>query len=75
MSDGFHIEGSTTLLHSTVFDVERRTVGHGGSTFERDVAVHRGAVAVLAINDAGQICCIGNNATGTVTSAVLLTPV
>jgi 8-oxo-dGTP pyrophosphatase MutT (NUDIX family) len=55
VSGAFQIEGMTRLLHSHVFDVERRTIGHDGTTFERDVAVHRGAVAVLAINDAGEI--------------------
>ena len=55
MSDAFRIEGMTRLLHSHAFDVERRTIGHDGTTFERDVAVHRGAVAVLVVNDAGEI--------------------
>lgn len=55
MSDSFRIEGTTPLLHSHVFDVERRLISHGGSIFERDVALHRGAVAVLAINDRSEI--------------------
>ncbi len=55
MSDAFHIEGTSQLLRSHVFDVERRTIGHDGTTFDRDVAVHRGAVAVLAVNDVGEI--------------------
>ena len=55
MSDAFRIEGTAPLLHSRVFDVERRTIVHQGSRFQRDVAVHRGAVAVLAINADGQI--------------------
>ncbi|MHB8826045.1 MAG: NUDIX domain-containing protein [Acidimicrobiales bacterium] len=55
MSDGFRVTSSVTLLHSYVFDVERVSVAHGEQTFERDVARHRGAVAILAINDAGEI--------------------
>ncbi|MHB8380063.1 MAG: NUDIX hydrolase [Acidimicrobiales bacterium] len=43
------------MFHSHVFDVERRTVSHGDATFERDVAVHKGAVAVLAVNDLGEV--------------------
>lgn len=55
MSDSFRVEGAEEVFHSHVFDVERRTIRHGDATFERDVAVHHGAVAVLAINDLGQI--------------------
>ncbi|HET9090123.1 MAG TPA: NUDIX hydrolase [Acidimicrobiales bacterium] len=55
MSDGFRVTSSVPLLHSYVFDVERVSVAHGGQAFERDVARHRGAVAILAINDAGEI--------------------
>jgi ADP-ribose pyrophosphatase len=43
------------LLSSRVFDVVRRTVSDGAQTFTRDVVTHRGAVAVLAINDAEEI--------------------
>ena len=55
MSDSFRIERTTPLLHSHVFDVERRTIAHDGARFERDVAVHRGAVAVLVIDDQGRV--------------------
>ena len=55
MSDSFHVEGATVVFHSYVFDVERRTIRHGDASFERDVAVHPGAVAVLVINDAGEV--------------------
>lgn len=55
MSDSFEIERTEKLLHSNVFDVERRTIRHDGATFERDVATHQGAVAILAINDAQEI--------------------
>ena len=55
MSDSFGIEGSDVLFRSRVFNVERRTIVHDGVAFTRDVAVHPGAVAVLAINDAGEV--------------------
>jgi ADP-ribose pyrophosphatase len=55
VSDSFHVEGADEVFHSHVFNVERRTIRHGETTFERDVAVHKGAVAVLAINDLGQV--------------------
>ena len=55
MSDSFEIERTEKLLHSRVFDIERRSIRHGDVVFERDVAVHKGAVAILAINDLGEI--------------------
>ncbi len=55
MSDPFLMVGTEPLLHSFVFDVERRTIAHQGATFTRDVVVHEGAVAILAVNDAGEI--------------------
>lgn len=55
MSDSFEVERTETLLHSKVFSVERRTIKHDGETFARDVAVHKGAVAILAFNDEGRI--------------------
>jgi 8-oxo-dGTP pyrophosphatase MutT (NUDIX family) len=55
VSDSFHVEGAEVVFHSYVFDVERRTISHAEKSFERDVAVHAGAVAVLAINDQGQV--------------------
>ena len=55
MSDEFRVSSSVPLLHSYVFDVERVTISHGEETFERDVARHGGAVAILAVNDAGEI--------------------
>ena len=55
MSDEFRVTSTVPLLHSYVFDVERVTVAHGQESFERDVARHGGAVAILAINDAGEI--------------------
>jgi ADP-ribose pyrophosphatase len=55
VSGSFHVEGAEVLFRSFVFSVERRTVRHDDTTFERDVAVHPGAVAVLAINDQGEV--------------------
>jgi ADP-ribose pyrophosphatase len=55
VSDSFRVEGADEVFHSYVFNVERRTIRHGDTTFERDVAVHHGAVAVLAINDLGEV--------------------
>ena len=55
MSDSFEIERTEKLLHSRVFDIERRSIRHDDVVFERDVAVHKGAVAILAINDLGEI--------------------
>jgi ADP-ribose pyrophosphatase len=55
VSDSFRVVGTKKLLQSHVFGVEQRTVEHDGATFERDVVVHLGAVAILAINDAAEI--------------------
>jgi ADP-ribose pyrophosphatase len=55
VSDSFEIERTEKLLHSKVFDVERRTIRHGDVSFERDVASHKGAVAILAINDRDEV--------------------
>lgn len=55
MSPTFRVVARTPLLSSHVFDVERRTVEGAGGEFTRDVVVHPGAVAVLAVNDAGQV--------------------
>lgn len=51
MNNQFRVVKTERLLDSFVFDVERRTVAHGDESFERDVVVHRGAVAIIAIND------------------------
>ena len=48
MSASFRVVGTTPLLQSHVFGVERRTVEHDGVTFERDIVTHPGAVAILA---------------------------
>lgn len=55
MTDSFRIVATSQLLQSHVFDVERRVVSHEGETFERDVVVHSGAVAILAINSIGEV--------------------
>ncbi len=55
MSGSFHVEGAEVVFRSYVFSVERRVVRHGNETFERDVALHPGAVAVLVINDRGEV--------------------
>jgi 8-oxo-dGTP pyrophosphatase MutT (NUDIX family) len=55
VSDSFEVERTEPLLASRVFSVERRTILHDGERFTREVAVHKGAVAILAINDAGEI--------------------
>ena len=58
MNQPFRIVGTTQLLASTVFSVERRTVGFGDTTFERDVVIHKGAVAIVAVNDLDQVAFI-----------------
>ena len=55
MTTSFHVEGTTPLLESHVFSVERRHVVAGDERFERDIATHPGAVAILAIDDHGRI--------------------
>ncbi len=55
MSDAFSIVARETLLTSYVFKVERRTVAHGGEEYTRDIAVHGGAVAMVAINERDEV--------------------
>jgi ADP-ribose pyrophosphatase len=55
VSESFTLEGAEVVFRSHVFDVERRTIRSGNSTFDRDVACHPGAVAVLAINDRREV--------------------
>jgi 8-oxo-dGTP pyrophosphatase MutT (NUDIX family) len=50
VSDSFAIVRRETILRSFVFDVERRSVSHGEEEFNRDVAVHPGAVAIVAVD-------------------------
>ena len=55
MNSSFHVERTALLLHSYVFDVERRTIRHGDLIFERDIVTHQGAVAILARDEQGNI--------------------
>lgn len=55
MSPPFRVVSTTPMLASRVFNVEERTISDGVQSFTRDVVTHRGAVATLAINDAGEI--------------------
>jgi 8-oxo-dGTP pyrophosphatase MutT (NUDIX family) len=55
VSDSFQVEGADIVFRSHVFDVERRTIRYEKTKFRRDVAVHPGAVAILAINADGQV--------------------
>jgi ADP-ribose pyrophosphatase len=58
VSDDFVIIDSDVILESFVFDVERRTIAHQGEEFQRDVVVHPGAVAILAIDADGRVAII-----------------
>ena len=58
MSNDFNIERRETLLRSFIFSVERRSVSHEGEQFTRDIAVHPGAVAMVAVNDLGQVALV-----------------
>lgn len=51
MTETFRVVARRPLLSTTVFAVEERTVAWGDTTFVREIAVHDGAVAILAIND------------------------
>ncbi len=55
MSDSFSIVERETLLTSHIFSIERRTIAHHGDQYQRDVAVHPGAVAMVAIDHLGQV--------------------
>jgi len=55
VSGSFDVEGTETVFRSRVFSVERRDVVKGSEHFSRDVAVHPGAVAVLALNERGEV--------------------
>ncbi len=51
----FSIVDRETILESFVFTVERRTIKGDQETFKRDVVVHPGAVAIVAVNDVGEV--------------------
>ncbi len=55
MTSDFSVGARETLLTSFVFSVERRTIEHRGESYTRDIAVHPGAVAMVAINDRDQV--------------------
>jgi len=55
VSSNLRVVSTTQMLSSFVFDVERRTVSDGLVTFDRDVVTHRGAVAILAVDDEGRV--------------------
>jgi len=55
VSESFRVAQVTPLLHSRVFDVERRLIEHDGTTFERDVVTHSGSVSILAINEQDEV--------------------
>jgi ADP-ribose pyrophosphatase len=55
VSESFRVTQVTPLLHSYVFDVERRLIEHDGATFARDVVTHAGAVSILAINERDEV--------------------
>ncbi len=55
MTEPLRVVGASPLMQSYVFDVERRTVSDGHVTFERDIVTHRGAVAMLAIDQDGRV--------------------
>lgn len=54
MSD-FAVAAREEVLRSHVFTVEHRTVAGAGTTFERDVVVHPGAVAIAARREDGAL--------------------
>lgn len=49
---------SERLVHGHVWDVRRERFEFGGAVLERDYMDHPGAVAVLAINDQGEVLLI-----------------
>jgi len=55
MTSNWQIVRREPLLTSYVFSVERRIVDTGVEELERDVVLHRGAVAIVAIDDHDRI--------------------
>ena len=56
MTGDFSIRSRETLLTSHVFRVDHLVIeAPDGTLFERDVAVHPGAVAILAVNERGEV--------------------
>lgn len=54
MSD-FHVVEAETILSSYVFSVDRRVVSGPSGDFVRDVVIHAGAVAVVAVDSEGRV--------------------
>ncbi|WP_413316248.1 NUDIX hydrolase [Agrococcus sp. 1P02AA] len=46
------------LLEGRIFDVEAHEFELGGNRIRREVVVHPGAVAVVALNDADEVCLV-----------------
>lgn len=55
MNNDFRVTSREVLLHAFSFDVERRLITDGRETFEREVAIHEAAVAILALNDRDEV--------------------
>jgi len=55
LSPDFTVTDAREIFDSYVFHVQRRTISDGKHSFERDVVVHAGAVAVLAVRDDGAV--------------------
>lgn len=56
MGAGFSVEGDAHRLSAFAFTVVDRTVrAPDGSTFQRDLALHLGAVAVIPVDDDGTV--------------------
>lgn len=55
MIDSFRVEKTELLLHSHVFEVQRRFIRHADGILIREIASHDGAVAILVINDRDEI--------------------
>ncbi|MEI8147923.1 MAG: NUDIX hydrolase [Actinomycetes bacterium] len=51
----FSIAERKTVLKSFVFEVERRTVRTAEESFTREIVVHPGAVAVVAVNSSNEV--------------------
>jgi len=52
---GFAIERTETIYKGFLVDLERRFVRRGDEVFDREVVVHPGAVAIIAIDDSFNI--------------------
>jgi 8-oxo-dGTP pyrophosphatase MutT (NUDIX family) len=55
----FRVVGEETIFRGHIFSVVHATVStHDGTRFERDIVRHPGAVAVVAVTDAGSVVLI-----------------